>query len=515
MKGCLSEHPLAFLQEYSGRVDEATAFMVELTQNLNDSNATLDILNQECGDDMSFLPTTLQQLEKELLLVQSNMNKLVNLASCHSISPLLRRLTHGAICKESAHGLTWIWGSSLFICICCFVMLTTRAALYNPVKKRKPREKKPKRVVEKEFEEYKEFMSEYYDDATEWKLVQKGTKESILEIDFGSQILPNPTFETATTTKVSSEEDDFSEEAEINRSLDQDDSTVVELGPLNADEDNVSLSPSSSGSDYESDSDLSEDGNSDDESALLSFIVETRSILSETKSILSETRSIASNVANRTIKKFRHLRPLLAKTKFGEEDNNDDHSNDDSGLFFDQHNSPAKSLKVPESGDGIWNNFLTPPSHHGLFCIKTPTAPLKPFSFLSRTSEAAAHEMVPLTRTPSRDEVRPDRNHNGVHPRRLTLSPLTDSRSSEKLTLPPKRSKQRTRLNLGVATPERSSQTTRRPRLDSNDSDDISLYVEDAPKPPQKVYRRLPRTFDEKDIRKSNGGGVRKSSRQY
>ncbi len=503
---------MAFLEDYAGRVDEATARIVELTQNLPDTNSTLDILSQECGGDMSFMPNTLEELENELLLVQSNMNKLVSLASCYSISPLLRRLTHGAVCKESPQGLTWIWGSSLFISICCFVMLTTRAALYNSIKSRKPRDKKSKRAVEKEFEEYKEFMSEYYEDVAEWKLEHSCKKSSILEIDFGSQILLNPTFETASTTKASSDEDAFSQEAEINRSIGPDESTETEPDKLQRIGDNDDKSSSSYDSDYESDSDLSEDSGSDDESALLSFLVETKSILSETKTIISDAKSMASSMVNQTMHKIRNLRPLLAKSKDEDADSDDEQLNGDRGFFFDHDHSPAKSLKIPETGDGLWNKFLTPPSRSGLLGLKTPTAPLKPFSFLGRTSDAAAHELASLTRTPSRDEIRPNHN-NRVHPRRLTLSPLIDPIPLEKLHRPQRRPKQKSRLNLGMPTPERPSQTIRRPRFDSNGSDDMSLYVEDAPRPPENVYRRLQRTTDDEQKNRQRVNGNCSSSK--
>lgn len=474
----MSENPLGFLDDYAAQVDEVTAYIGGLNDNLSNSSTTVELLDQACGSDMSFFLDTLHELEKELLIVQSDMNKLVDIASCHSISPILRRLTHGAICEDSANALTWIWGSSLFICVCCFVLLTTRAALYNAIKKRKPREKKPKRVVEKEFQEYKEFMLEYYADAADWKLEYPTTKAKKLEIDFGSQILPNPTFETAATTDAFSDEgDDFSQAAAINQLFMAHDSREdIHDKPS---EDNESRSSSSFNSDFESDSDASEDGSSDDESALMSFIVETRSIISETKAILSDTKSLASSYANKTILQIKNLRPLLGRRQGDSEGSDEEESVRDDCLFLDQHHSPAKSLKIPEDGDGLWNEYRTPPAIINGTRPKIPQAPLKPFSFLGRTTNDEDNEIVPLTQIPSKSYAQNQRIDYGVHPRRLTMSPYKDfvtSSSSERSRRRFDNNKRPSRMDTGLR-----DSLDRRPHLDVNDSDDISLYVEDGP----------------------------------
>jgi len=547
----LTANPLAFLQDYANKVDLATSYMVQLSNQLPNSTATVNMLSFECGADMSFLPKTLMQLETQLLNVQTNLNSLVDVASCQSISPLVRRLTHGAICGDSAHGLTWIWACCLAICGCCFVMLTTRSALYNAIKKRKPRDHKSKRAVEREFEEYKEFMSEYYDDAPLWKLEhlpkecnkRKKQKADILEIDFESQILqPNPTFETEVTTKPSMDEeegemgtlghcraaaaDSLSRHAGVNHSLDEDGSSSVDQEKQKKGEAFDEASEASSyDSDYESDSDEEDDESGDDESALLSFFAETRSIFSETK-------SVASSVASKALQKIRNIRPLLGKPKDDEEENEEELF--DEGFGFEDNSlflpSPPGGRTVETLGnkggdneDGLWKTLVTPPSRGN---ARTPTAPQKPFSFLGRTSknavsEAAEQELAPLTHTPDATSSSSLRNNQfnaaGVHPRRLKLSPFLDAKTRDKTKIsPPERRHRRPRVdaevkpkanasersrpraeavprvNRSIATPQRP----RRARASSEDSSDISLYIEDVPKPPEKAIRRLPRTSD-------------------
>lgn len=429
-------------------------------------NQTIALLNEACGADVSFLPATLDDLATKLTSVQGNLNAFVNLASCHQVSPLVRRVTHGALCNESAYGLVWIWACSFTICVLNFVLLTTRAALFNSIKAKKPRPHKPKRVVEKEFQEYKDFMSPYYEDAHEWKMQSKMKKA--VEIDFGSQILQNPTFETHATTKPSF--DNCSEGADMNRSEDDGDDE------------------SSYGSSYESfdedDSQASEESDDDSQSAMLSF--------------MTETKSIAMHALD-TVKK---LKPLLGN--FGKRDNDNDNDGDEDSvleesLFLEEDSVPEESLFLEDSsvrrarspsldsdgGDGVWNMMITPPNRNmplfsgfRVLSVLTPTAPQKAFSRLSRTKAADVDpsELDPLTTPP---KTQPSITNNSgddddVRPRHLKLSPFF---------LP------------GESQPRTPQQSSLRIHSDEDSEDGMPIYYEDGvPKRPKKAYRRYGRT---------------------
>ena len=359
-----------------------------------DNEQTIAALNEECGGDLSFLPGTLDDLEIQLFSVQGNIKALTDLTSCHKISPIVRRITHGALCHESVDGLVWIWSCSLLICVLSFIVLTTRAALFNSVKRKKQRPKMSKRAVEKEFEEYKEFMAPYYDDAHKWQI------QKVVEIDFGSQIQMNPTFETKSSDD---EYDSSSEAAGINR----------------PDDEYVSY-----GSSYESSEDSYADESDDgSQSAMTSFFAETKSIAMQTIHSIRSVRPLLSNIG----KSFsRHA----------------DESIDDDSLYLSQ--SPGHASRRPERSKqhGLWRN-ITPTNKRVPFYARskllsalTPMAPRKGNSFLART-EAADDEESELHPINSPPKLKPSR----VHPRKLKLSPFRSTKKSSRTTTtrPPRR----------------------------------------------------------------------------
>ena len=428
---------MAYLDSFASKVDRAVDQISRLSSGIPVGHVdAIALLNKECGADMSFLPLVIHDLKVKLESVQGNMNAFTNLASCQQISPLVRRVTHGSLCKESVYGLVWIWSCSFVICVLSFVLLTTRAALYNSVRAKKKRPHKPKRVVEKEFEEYKEFMSPYYEDALEWKMLPPGKKKPV-EIDFGSQIMMNPTFETMASSK--DEYDNYSEGAEINRSDEE----------------------SSYGSSYDSyescDDSESSESDDDSQSAMTSFISETKSI------------------AMQTFHTLRGMKPLLGnllKSKREDED-----SVEDDNLFLDE--SPNRT-NASSRLDGVWNMVTPPSSGMPLFPgarvlrALTPSAPKKEFSFLSRT-DAGEHELDPLTTPPSKDHSQSSNSEvNDLHPRQLRLSPFISPGKASSFT-----------------------PAGQQPRFDSDDSDD-DIYF-DAPSRPRKPYRRYGRTRASRD----------------
>jgi hypothetical protein len=308
----------AQLDAVAAQVNQLTSVLVTL-DNGNDSNRT-SLLHSSCGNDVSFLFPSLQDLNDKIGLLSSNFHKLTDdVIGCNQISPLYKRLTHGAICHESPYGLTVMWVCALTLGILGFIMLTTRAALYNSVKRKKPREKKPRRVVEKEFDSYKEFMKDYYGNTDGWTLDEplpseygeavaaiKATKIA-LEFDNGLETIP--TFETATSSDGSSPNSGSGLRQLSPRQRKRGsaskisgihirDNVSVEVSHLWNTEDD-----SSCGSSYESecsDDSMGDDVGSslsdhdDDESAILSFF--------------SETRSMAMH----TIHSLQRLKPLLA-----------------------------------------------------------------------------------------------------------------------------------------------------------------------------------------------------------
>ena len=501
------------------------------------------MMNQQCGADISFLPAMLHDLHQQVGRVQNSMDDLVELSSCYQISPLVRRLTHGALCNESAYGLTWIYASSIVICVLCFILLTTRAALFNPIKAKKKREKKPKRIAIKEFNEYKEFHSEFYKDANEWAMEPAGKKavsgSNKIVFDFGSQIAMNPTFETQVTTRLSQDElDQLSNGADMNR--------------LFVDEDDES----SWGSSYESLSDESDsssndgdahgdDDDDDSQSALTSFLSETKSIAMQS---IDKVRNIASML--RTTAKSRllgnhndeeesiddgvgmFLPNLNVKTHHNQEyecdDRDDDKSIADDSLYTTSPTALGSATNKEshhrkdysdgeEENDGLIRTVETPtnsrirPLYGGsriFSSLLTPMAPKKAVFALPRTKaaqiEAEDEEMQPLTasvsnaNSPSTTGLSSAGPDSILNPRLLKLSPAASP--NRRLERPLRNSIETFPIRASQSnTPPPPRRRNQRQRLCSEDSDDISLYVDDEmekvpPRPPQKSTRYHRRT---------------------
>lgn len=318
LQGCLSENPLEFLQEFSDEIDDAAARINEFTvlfpldgfdpvtngmvtqpgqmgppaseaSDTSPRKITLSVLEKACERDMSFLSPSVHDLKRQVDQIRTNIHRLSNTFSCGQVSPLLRRISHGAVCVESPQGLAVLWGTSFGISILCFILLTVRAALYNSVKYKKRRPTKPRRIVEKEFDEYKEFMGKYYgEDATKkWKIDGIPVRPTKLELAFDEDLELKGTFDTAKSSKESSDDsldDDGSEKAGIF------------VRKMDCDLSSYGSSYDSECSDDENSSD-SESKNGDDlSSAIGSFLSETKSMAMQTIHSLRNVKSLLSTL---------------------------------------------------------------------------------------------------------------------------------------------------------------------------------------------------------------------------
>lgn len=320
LQGCLvGDDPLAFLLQFSGQIDSAISHAYQLATVVPmGDNQTLATLNDACGSDLSFLPPALDDLNVQLGLLKSHITQLADTAGCHNIAPLVRRVAHGSLCVESPYGWTVIWSCSLALCVLSFIMLTTRAALYNSVKTRKKSDKKSRRVADKEYSEYKEYMKKFDNDGNDWTMDQAppGDKMTAIRLKFDVDMIDDdfdhkkicgpPTFDTHATTKSSKDGDDLSldgpgdvlgtsEGVHDDREEKKKNIVVVGASPQ-WEEDSYA---SSNESDISDDSELDEEGADEEQSAMMSFIADTKSI------------------AMQTILSIKNIRPVLAKKLTG------------------------------------------------------------------------------------------------------------------------------------------------------------------------------------------------------
>lgn len=305
----MTENPLEFLEIFADEIDDAAARVNQFsellpmddsapvsvasqsgstgtdTSSASPSKTTLNLLNKACQRDMSFLPPAVQDLKIQVNQIRTNIHKLSDTMSCSQISPLFRRISHGAVCLESPQGLAVLWGTSFAIGLLCFVLLTVRAALYNSVKYKKRRPTKPRRVVDKEFEEYKEFMGKYFGEETtsEWKIDGIPLPPTKLQFEFDEDLELKGTFDTAKSTKESdgaSQSDNGSEDAGIFvRKLEVDNSSYGSSYDSECSDDSKSIT--------------SESGD-EQSSAIGSFLSETKSIAMHTISSLRNVKSLLS-----------------------------------------------------------------------------------------------------------------------------------------------------------------------------------------------------------------------------
>ncbi|GKY99358.1 hypothetical protein MPSEU_000890700 [Mayamaea pseudoterrestris] len=143
----------------------------------------LDDINSACGGDLGSYNETIGKMHASLKILGLTATSTENLTSCANIEPIFQSVVRGPACSESVEGLSCLLGTSCGMLILGLVMLSTRAALYNPIIR--PRRRKRR---EREFKEYVEYMGAFYDTA-EWKLDVFNSKQK-------ATISPAPTFET-------------------------------------------------------------------------------------------------------------------------------------------------------------------------------------------------------------------------------------------------------------------------------------------------------------------------------
>lgn len=194
-------------------------------------------LSRHCTEDVYNLKSSIPLLTSTMDEVQRQVRAVIELTGCHQINPVLRRILYGATCSETVDALTWLFCGMWCITLLGFTMLSVRAGLFNSVIKA-PRRKRQKER-EKEFEEYREYMAEFYEDADRWQLNAPEKQKAPTEKE---TIYHTPTFETEETSFTAGDDDG-------------DGSDIACFASPKAKSDDSHSSASSYESDYSSDSD--------------------------------------------------------------------------------------------------------------------------------------------------------------------------------------------------------------------------------------------------------------------
>jgi hypothetical protein len=161
-------------------------------------------LSKECGADVTPIVSEIQKIVDSFETIQTNFDAAIKLSDCINISPIVDEILNGPTCSTTIKGLTWTFGSTLATCILGLIMITLRAALYNATIRRKYRTKEEE--IHREFKEYQQYMSQFYEDAHEWKFHPSPQKyNGILGIA--------PSFETGITSVSFHDSDDSIDES--------------------------------------------------------------------------------------------------------------------------------------------------------------------------------------------------------------------------------------------------------------------------------------------------------------
>ena len=189
------------MQSFGQRIDELSNSIQVLQSAINSYD--LHFVSDTCGSDMYVYNNTIGMIHSSVEVSHLIARDAENLTSCEKASPLFKTVVHGPTCRDSVVGLSCLLGTSCGMLILGLIMLSTRAALYNPIIN--PRRRKRR---EREFKEYVEYMGAHYD-TTDWKVDAGLGKEKAVTIQ------PAPTFET-----MGSDDSSPSRSADMDRSHD-------------------------------------------------------------------------------------------------------------------------------------------------------------------------------------------------------------------------------------------------------------------------------------------------------
>lgn len=101
---------------------------------------------------------TLSQLQQLMTELDQNTDGLQKLSECSNVGSILRKVLYGAPCNEFIQAQVFLTGSLMVTCVFILLILSTRAVVFSPIIAGRRCKRR-----EKEFEDYKMYMSQFYD----------------------------------------------------------------------------------------------------------------------------------------------------------------------------------------------------------------------------------------------------------------------------------------------------------------------------------------------------------------
>jgi len=197
---CMTENPLHFIQPYQAQLQSIVGVATTFLKTVDDFG--VDSVSKECGTNVKPVVTAVQYLLENLDIIQGNVASALTLSDCSTIAPILRRILIGDSCANATTGLTWMFSSLLAVSLLGMTLLSLRAALYNATIQAPTKE----RTDKWEWQEYKEYMASFYNDALQWKFYASPHKQG--------DLANAQSFETCITTRPSLDTEDYEDEPE-------------------------------------------------------------------------------------------------------------------------------------------------------------------------------------------------------------------------------------------------------------------------------------------------------------
>lgn len=126
MKGCSTQDPFLFIEEYLVLLDEAMAALKKNLDSVDDVGT--DVISVRCGHDVTEEVMIMRNLEDLLKKIDIQADRSMEVIDCPRIHAIYIEALHKGACTNLPLANFWIFISLLVIGMCGMIMITLRSA---------------------------------------------------------------------------------------------------------------------------------------------------------------------------------------------------------------------------------------------------------------------------------------------------------------------------------------------------------------------------------------------------
>jgi hypothetical protein len=119
--------PFDFLDIYVSDLDKAIA---STNTAISAIGGNQDLLEAQCGKSFDDVLSLVTNMNRNLLVLQKQVDKSLELVKCENINNLYVKTIHETGCTYSVDAMAWIFASTLIISVCGLIMIMLRSACY-------------------------------------------------------------------------------------------------------------------------------------------------------------------------------------------------------------------------------------------------------------------------------------------------------------------------------------------------------------------------------------------------